>query len=287
MLNFVAGFFGVPEYQDQVNVEITVEANGYNNTGAPYSVCPNANNARGSVGSTASTAFVQPYFEKTAARLNECVSGALNFTATDVNAMLQLCAYETDALGYSDFCPLFNEEEFQVFEQGYDISFAGNNGFASPVSAAQGKGYLEEFISRLNRTLVSKYDSETNSTLDGNNVTFPLNQAIYADAAHEVSPALLRVCCLDYGVFRLNVRSLLQVSIMDALTAMNLTALTAGGNPSDKAFSTTHLRRLPRRAVRNDLPGPSSRVLVQSAYKADPHDRQVGRDFRLLFDLGY
>lgn len=187
MLNFVAGFFGVPEYQDQVNVEITVEANGYNNTGAPYSVCPNANNARGSVGSTASTAFVQPYFEKTAARLNECVSGALNFTATDVNAMLQLCAYETDALGYSDFCPLFTEEEFQVFEQGYDISFAGNNGFSSPVSAAQGKGYLEEFIARLNHTFIAKYDSETNSTLDGNDVTFPLNQAIYADAAHEVS----------------------------------------------------------------------------------------------------
>ncbi len=187
MLNFVAGFFGVPEYQEQVNVEITVEANGYNNTGAPYSICPNANNARGSVGSTASTAFVQPYFEKTAARLNERVSGALNFTATDVNAMLQLCAYETDALGYSDFCPLFTEEEFQVFEQGYDISFAGNNGFSSPVSAAQGKGYLEEFIARLNHTFITKYDSETNSTLDGNNVTFPLKQAFYADAAHEVS----------------------------------------------------------------------------------------------------
>lgn len=192
MLNFVAGFFGVPEYQDQVNVEITVEANGFNNTGAPYSVCPNANNARGSVGSTASTAFAQPYFEKAAARLDGHVSGGLNLTATDVNAMLQLCAYETDALGYSDFCPLFTEEEFEVFEQSYDIAFAGNNGFASPVSAAQGKGYLEEFIARLNHTLITASDSETNSTLDGKNATFPLHQALYADAAHEVSLLSLR-----------------------------------------------------------------------------------------------
>ncbi len=27
---------------------------------------------------------------------------------------------------------------------------------------------------------------------------------------------------------------------MDALTALNLTALTAGGNPSDKSLSTNH-----------------------------------------------
>ncbi|GAA5976153.1 hypothetical protein JCM10908_005400 [Rhodotorula pacifica] len=215
MLNFVAGFFGVPEYQDQVNVEITVEANGYNNTGAPYSVCPNANNARGSLGSTAATAFAKPYYDNAAARLNKSLSGALNLTATDINAMLQLCAYETDALGYSDFCPLFTEAEFQAFEQSFDISFAGNNGFASPVSAAQGKGYLEEFIARLNHTLITKYDSETNSTLDSNNKTFPLNQSIYADAAHEVS-------------------------IMDALVALNLTALAADGAPTVTTLSANH-----------------------------------------------
>lgn len=59
--------------------------------------------------------------------------------------MMQLCSYETDALGYSSFCPLFTEgepffvssspspaltlfspsnpaEEFQVYEQYYDIA---------------------------------------------------------------------------------------------------------------------------------------------------------------------
>ena len=30
--------------------------------------------------------------------------------------MLQLCAYETDAIGYSAFCPLFTEDDFKGFE---------------------------------------------------------------------------------------------------------------------------------------------------------------------------
>ncbi|KAG4217010.1 hypothetical protein PC116_g34509, partial [Phytophthora cactorum] len=40
--NFAAGFFGVPEYLDQVSIEILVEAPGVNNSGAPYYVCDNA-----------------------------------------------------------------------------------------------------------------------------------------------------------------------------------------------------------------------------------------------------
>ena len=55
------------------------------------------------------------------------------------------------------------------------------------MAAAQGKGYLEEFYSRLVQKPITNYDSETNSTLDSNPITFPLNQSIYADAAHEVS----------------------------------------------------------------------------------------------------
>ncbi|GAA5861604.1 hypothetical protein JCM8547_008088 [Rhodosporidiobolus lusitaniae] len=213
MQNFAAGFFGVPEFLEQVNIEITVETTGANNTGSPYSVCTNSNNARGSVGSTAATAFVKPYYEKTAARLNQYLSGNLTIEETDVSALLQTCAYETDALGYSSFCSLFTEEEFNVFEQAYDLQFSGNNGFNSPVAAAQGKGFVEEFIARLENHVVTTYDSTTNSTLDGNETTFPLNQSLYVDAAHEVS-------------------------IMDIMTALNLTALSETV-PTDK-LSTDH-----------------------------------------------
>jgi hypothetical protein len=68
--NFAAGFFGVPEYLDQVSIEIQVENPGVNNSGAPYEICTNSNVAsRGSIGSTAATAFANSAFNDTIARL--------------------------------------------------------------------------------------------------------------------------------------------------------------------------------------------------------------------------
>ena len=49
------------------------------------------------------------------------VSGALNFTPTDAIAMLQLCSYETDALGYSSFCDLFTQADFLNYEYYFDL----------------------------------------------------------------------------------------------------------------------------------------------------------------------
>lgn len=72
------------------------------------------------------------------------------------------------------------------------------------MSAAQGKGFLQEFISRFQMQALTQYNSTTNSTLDSNPATFPLNQSIYADATHEVV-------------------------VLDTLTALNLSALFSSG----------------------------------------------------------
>jgi len=72
--NFAAGFFGVPEYLDQVNIEILVENPGVNNSGAPYEVCTNSNvGSRGSIGSTVSSEFANSAFNATIARLQSQV----------------------------------------------------------------------------------------------------------------------------------------------------------------------------------------------------------------------
>jgi hypothetical protein len=72
--NFAAGFFGVPEYMDQVNIEDLVETPGVNNSGAPYEVCTNSNVAsRGSIGSTVATAFAAKAFNGTIGRLQSQV----------------------------------------------------------------------------------------------------------------------------------------------------------------------------------------------------------------------
>lgn len=69
--NFAAGFFGVPEYLDEVNIEILVETLGLNNSGAPYETCTNAGvSSRGSIGSTVATEFANDAFNETLARLN-------------------------------------------------------------------------------------------------------------------------------------------------------------------------------------------------------------------------
>ncbi|KAK8869485.1 hypothetical protein IAR55_000050 [Kwoniella newhampshirensis] len=213
--NFAAGMFGVPEYLDQVNIEIVVETNGHNNSGAPYETCPNSNIAsRGSIGSTAATAFAKNAFNGTIARLQNQIDG-YTITSTDIVAMLQLCSYETDSLGYSAFCKLFTQEDFENYEYYFSLSFYYNNGAGSPVAAAQGKGYLEEFVARFTQTPLTTSDSSVNATLDGSSTYFPLNQSIYADATHEVV-------------------------LLDTLTAFNLTGLfSTGPLPTDKRTNSS------------------------------------------------
>ncbi|CAD0029230.1 unnamed protein product [Aureobasidium pullulans] len=191
--NFAAGFFGVPEYLNQVNIEILVENSTVNNSGAPYEVCPNSNIAtRGSIGSALAAKFANNAFNATLARLNAQVSGALNFTATDAVEMLQLCSYETNALGYSKF-----------------------------FAAAQGKGFLQEWLARFTHTYPDA-TSALNKTFDNSSTYFPLNQSIYADATHEVV-------------------------VLDTLTAFNLTALFHGpalspsGNQGTNSFVASKL----------------------------------------------
>jgi len=84
------------------------------------------------------------------------------------------------------------------------LSFYYSQGFGSPVAAAQGKGYLQQFLARLTDTPIDESDSANNKTFTGSSTYFPTNQSIYADATHEVV-------------------------VLDTLTALNLTALYAGG----------------------------------------------------------
>lgn len=89
--NFIAGMFGIPEYLEQVSLEILVETPGLNNSGAPYENCTNSNVAsRGSIGSAVAKAYANNAFNSTLARLQSQISG-INLTSADITGMLQLC----------------------------------------------------------------------------------------------------------------------------------------------------------------------------------------------------
>lgn len=61
----------------------------------------------------------------------------------------KMCAYETVAVGYSAFCPLFTQEEWEGFQHRNDIMWWYTAGFGSPIARAEGVGYAQELIARL------------------------------------------------------------------------------------------------------------------------------------------
>lgn len=99
--------------------------------------------------------------------------------------MMNLCPYESAALGSSSFCALFTEQEWKDFAYNMDLRLYGNAGFGSPTGRAQGIGYVLELAARLENKLITESDSSINTTYDSDPATFPLHQPLYMDMAHE------------------------------------------------------------------------------------------------------
>ncbi|KIK96012.1 hypothetical protein PAXRUDRAFT_139439 [Paxillus rubicundulus Ve08.2h10] len=204
-LNFAAGFFDIRSYQASYHQEIIVEANGFNNTLAPYETCTNANlDAIGNYGSAQAAKWAEVYLQSALSRLQPLITG-YNLTITDLINMQSTCAYEVVALGSSKFCDLFTSAEWEGFEyHSGQYRFWYSDGPGNPTAAAQGLGYVQELIARLTQTPITVWNSTTNSTLDSSNITFPLYQPIFVDATHDVV-------------------------IANILTALNFTSLAANG----------------------------------------------------------
>lgn len=203
-LNFAIGFFGYP-LDGKYEQSIILESKNFKNTLAPYTTCPNAwLQTRGGRAGWFVSQWMDRYLQPALERLNDFVSGR-KFDIHDIYAMQNLCAYETVALGYSSFCSLFTEEEWEGYDYSHDLNFWYTSGFGSPVARAQGIGYVQELVARLTKTPIQTHNSTTNSTLDDNPVTFPLDgRALYVDATHEVT-------------------------VINVLTALNLSTLAATG----------------------------------------------------------
>ena len=114
-LNFALGFFGYP-FDGQYQQSITIEDNGFNNTLAPYKTCPNAGDrSKSDRGVEYVKQWTAIYLKDALERLAPQLHG-YDLTIEDVYTLQQMCAYETVALGYSQFCGLFTEEEWRGFD---------------------------------------------------------------------------------------------------------------------------------------------------------------------------
>ncbi|KZO91037.1 phosphoglycerate mutase-like protein [Calocera viscosa TUFC12733] len=203
--NFALGFFG-ERAKEQYLASITVEAHGFNNTLSPYYTCPNSFNATKAYRQNpVLKVWIPKYLKDTLPRIQNMLEG-FELTYADVFTMQTTCAYETVALGYSAFCGLFTQEEWEGFEYAWDIYFWYDSGWGSPTARGLGLGYVKELVARLTSTPITTHDSTTNSTLDDNPITFPLGNSLYVDATHETV-------------------------VLNILTALNLSSFTTTGPP--------------------------------------------------------
>ncbi|KAF9559236.1 phytase [Agrocybe pediades] len=226
--NFALGFFGHPlegKYQQSITLE-GFKNDGtpykFNNTLAPYSTCKNFfAHGKGNRADWYFKKWVERYIVHAQKRLQTHMHG-MNLTINDVYTMQQLCAFETVALGYSKFCELFTEEEWKDFDYSQDLQYWYGSAFGSPIARAQGVGYLQELVARLTHTPIAVHNSSTNSTLDDNEITFPLHQSLYVDATHEVV-------------------------VTNVITALNLTSFARKGplpytyRPKERSFRAAEL----------------------------------------------
>lgn len=184
-LAFLNGFFG-PNWNDFADLEVIIEWPGFNNTLAPYLSCPNSNKPRtGQIGSRNQHRWEQIFLANKTEEFAKLVKG-VTWTIADTSALMTLCPYETIAHGYSSFCTLFSMQEWKDFSYGNDIWFAQNAVFGAPTGRAQGIGYVNELIRRIERTSFDKTtQSSENATLDTSDTYFPLDQDLYFDFTHD------------------------------------------------------------------------------------------------------
>lgn len=98
-----------------------------------------------------------------------------------------------------------------------------DSGFGYPLARALGIGYIQEMVARLTHTPIERHNSSTNSTLDDNPITFPLDHNLYVDATHEVI-----VLNSEFEFSHHLLWSYLATCIL-VITALNLSSFAANG----------------------------------------------------------
>ncbi|XP_006456955.1 hypothetical protein AGABI2DRAFT_78719 [Agaricus bisporus var. bisporus H97] len=152
-----------------------------NNTLA-HSGCPLAGD-----GDEKSNAWVNIYATPIAKRFNSlAIDMNSNLTAADVVDLISLCPFDSVAKQEpSQFCNIFEPEDFTNFEWGMNLDKYYGTGYGQPVGGrVEGVGYVNELIARLTNTPV-RDNTQTNRTLDSDPATFPLDRSIFADFSHD------------------------------------------------------------------------------------------------------
>ncbi|KAJ1301150.1 hypothetical protein OPQ81_003562 [Rhizoctonia solani] len=247
-INFALGFFGHPIEGQYQQVIMTVLP-GLNNTISPWNTCPNSNiPAKAFRGSMLVQKWCDIYLKDAVKRFKD-MAPEVDWSIEDAYTAQKMCAYETVALGYSEFCGLFTKEEWDGFDYSLDLTFWYNDAYGSPIGQALGLGWVSELVARLTHTPIAVHNTTTNATMH-DSIRFPLNQSIYVDSTHET-------------VF------------MQILTALNLTNFATDGQ-----LPWTHI--LPNRKFKSSKIAPFATnmqiQLLSCSSRPEPQIRLIIND---------
>lgn len=177
------GFFGW-DAPNRMHFQVIDEAEHKNNTLSPKYACKNAHEKRFKLGDDLSASWRAVFLPPIAARLQSHVQG-FEFSLDDVFDMMSACAYETVALGTSEFCRLFTKAEWENFEYAKDLEVQGSDGFMGPMARALGVGWVTEFLYRLEQKPFAGPFTSQNATLVTNSKHFPVHDKLYVDFSHD------------------------------------------------------------------------------------------------------
>ncbi|KAM3453194.1 hypothetical protein MY3296_003957 [Beauveria thailandica] len=209
-INWSLGFFGpsynsTPEpdllhWQAPFGTVIIPEGGTENNTLASYDSCTNSNNKdNGDVAAVKQERYKKIYTRAAIKRFESYAPSGFKFTHDDIYGMQMTCAYEYGYIGQSDFCQIFTANEWAGFENVLDQQYYYLYSYGNPTGRAQGVGYVQELIARLNHEYITVSNSSVNSTFDNNGKTFPLGQQVYADFSHDdIIISVLTALSVDY-----------------------------------------------------------------------------------------
>lgn len=190
---FIRGFqwakLGDPLSSDTLcgpKVSVIIEESDSSNNTLDHGSCPSFEESK--LGDEVVANFTQLFVPSIRKRLLDHLPG-VNFTVSDVVSLMDMCPFDTvartpDASELSPFCALFTTEEWTQYNYMQSLGKYYGYGAGNPLGPAQGIGFTNELIARMTQTPVQDTTS-TNSTLDSNPATFPLNVTLYADFSHD------------------------------------------------------------------------------------------------------
>ncbi|CAK7224499.1 hypothetical protein SEUCBS140593_005590 [Sporothrix eucalyptigena] len=203
-INWIQGFQAARRSDDRGHSEsekghivLLPEAAGFNNTLSYNGLCKRFSSHAGSM---AQRAFAETFVPAITARLNRGLPKA-DLSDTETIYLMDLCPFETIADEEADgadgethvigggrrlspFCHLFTEAEWRDYDYYQTLGKWYGFGDGSALGATQGVGFVNELIARLTSSPVVDHTS-TNSTMDSNPATFPLDAHVYADFSHD------------------------------------------------------------------------------------------------------